>query len=194
MTWKFITPNKPISASDDFLNNLDDKYIIDIKIDGWRTEIIKESKNKFISRHNNKYDMPEKLSDHFKTMPDGMALDAEWINKSRIKAINSEFGFNLPLIDCIVVFDVRWLNGKFILNMPLTARREIPYYKNLQELDVNTVMDHNNCVFKMKSCEGKDSLKLFNSLKDNSIISEGVVVKRKDGGLKSNWYKVKYRK
>jgi ATP-dependent DNA ligase len=194
MTWKFITPNKPMLASHDFLHDLDDRYEIDIKLDGWRTEVVKnDNKIKFISRHDNEHKMPEKLSLHFNTMPNGMALDAEWINKSRIKALNSELNFNLPLIDCVVVFDVRWLNNKFILNTPLSARRNIEWYKKLKTVDINNIMNCDNMIFKMKSFDGTEALEIFNSLKNNNI-SEGVVVKRKDGGLKSNWYKVKYRK
>lgn len=193
MAWRFIEPNKPIRASEDFLGDIDSRYIIDAKLDGWRTEIVKRNGElSFLSRANKAHDMPEELVEQFDDLPEGMALDAEWINHTRIKAINSEHNTRLPRVNILVVFDVRWSQHRYIANVPLSKRREIEFYRNLKKTTIDRLLEHDNAVFQAISVNG-NNVKQFYSKQKETMISEGIVIKRSDGGLSAPWYKVKYR-
>lgn len=193
MAWRFIEPNKPIRANEDFLVEVDHRYTVDAKLDGWRTEIVKkDGKLSFLSRSNRVHDIPDKLIRQFHDLPEGMALDAEWINHTRIKAINSEHNVRLPMVNIVVVFDVRWFQHRYMASMPLSERREIIFYKNLPKIAINELLEHDNAVFQAISVNGKEVKKFYSKQKE-TIISEGIVIKRSDSGLSSPWYKVKYR-
>lgn len=193
MAWRFIEPNKPIRASDDFLDDIDNKYIIDAKLDGWRTEIVKQNGELlFLSRRNRLHEVPKEIKTCFQFMPEGMALDTEWINRTKIKSINTNLSINLPLVDNIVVFDVRWVNGRYIASTPLADRRAIDFYRNLPTIDLANLLSHDMKVFQAISCKGGEARDFYHMQTDYAI-SEGIVVKRSDGGLSGNWYKVKYR-
>lgn len=189
---RFIEPNKPIRTNEEFLDEIDNSYIVDTKLDGWRIEIRKiNGEIHSVSRTNKNYDLPHILKDQFyDKLPEGMGIDAEWINKSRLKAINTIHGTKIPLVDCIVLFDIRWMNGKYISAKTLDERREIDFYKNLPIVDINNI--ENGLVCKVCSSSGNKSKQFYKKQK-SSILSEGLVIKKKSGNLDSPWYKVKYR-
>lgn len=194
MRWRFITPNKPIRANEDFLNGLTKDHVLDSKLDGWRVEICNiNGVLQFISRHNKKLNIPPKLALKFSSLPYGMGLDAEWLNSSRIKSINTEFGLKLPTIDNIVVFDVRWVDYKFQASVPLLDRRNNPYYQDLPEESLDGLLQSTNQVFKAISTTGNKA-KQFYKKQTKRMISEGIVIKKSDSKLNDSWYSVKYRK
>jgi len=193
MGWRSIEPNKPIRAGDDFLEDINDKYIVDAKLDGWRLEICKfDGEIKIHSRTNKPRELPLELINQLKKMPEGMSLDCEWINQSRIKAINTSLNVDLPLVDNLIVFDIRWLNGRYIAKMPLAERRQIKFYAKLLKTDLNGLFSANHRIFQAIHTKGGKAKSFYKKQKDFAI-SEGIVVKRLDGGLSANWYKVKYR-
>lgn len=193
MTWRFIQPNKPIRTNEGFLHEIDDRYTADTKLDGWRASIGKfDNKIHCISRVNKQLELPPELIAKFqKTLPEGMAIDAEWINKSRLKSINTSANVNLPILDCVVLFDITWLDGKCIASKPLSERREINFYKSLQTVDLDNLK--NEMIYKMSTVSGSNSQSFYDDQKSQPL-SEGIVVKKKSGTISDNWYKVKYRK
>ena len=189
---RFIEPNKPIRTNEGFLDEIDDSYVADVKLDGWRTEISKfNNELHYLSRVNKPLDVPTELRNYFqKNLPEGMIIDAEWINKSRLKAINTHHGSSLPILDCMVIFDIKWMDGKYIAGKTLSERRDISFYKNLPVIDLDNIKD--NTVYQTISVTGDNSKKLYDIQKTQPL-SEGIVLKRKSGKLDSNWYKIRYR-
>lgn len=189
--YKFRIPNKPIRAGVRFLDTISKDSICDAKLNGWRTLIGKfNGKLHFLTRTNKKQNVTKLFFDVFHDLPEGCELDAEWLNPSRIKAINSEFNLNLPLINVMSVFDIRWWDGKYLANKRLTERRSLSYYKNLPEIGLDDILSTSYPVVKaIASTNVKD----FYDLQTHYAISEGVVIKKASGGLKSKWFKVKYK-
>jgi len=190
---RFITPVNPISASFDFFNDIDDKYICDTKIEGFRLiaskvngKLILRSK-KNLSYNNISKDVFDRL---FDIIPEGCELDCEHINKIRIAAINSQYGLSLPMFEKVIVFDVRWFNNCYLHNVSLSDRRKISVYSSLPVM--NTDFCSNNLVESVYFVDGSVGRSLFDKYV-NSYIIEGVVIKKKLGDISSKWFKIKYR-
>lgn len=193
MSWRFVEPNKPIRASEDFLEEVDEDFIVDAKLDGWRLQITNFGKINVVSRRNIPRELPDGLMTQLKSMPVGMELDAEWINPTRMKAINSEFGCKLPMVNNIVVFDIRWRDNKYIPKVPLQERRQIDYYQSLPKATIEQLLNSDMGVYSAISVDGSEVDQFYQNQKQ-SMLSEGIVIKRKTGQLGGQWYKVKYRK
>jgi ATP-dependent DNA ligase len=194
MAWRFIEPNKPIRASEQFLDSMDERHAVDVKLDGWRTEIGKfNNQMHAVTRRDTAQKIPEDLLEKASSiMPEGMALDCEWLNPSRIKAINTRYGCNLPEICKLVVFDITWVNGKYAGTAKLKDRRSHPFYASLPNVGIKEITDCDHSILSMPTYNGNNP-KAFYEILQNFWICEGVVGKRLTGTLKSPWYKVKYR-
>jgi hypothetical protein len=130
----FIAPDKPIRTSVEFLNDLDiEDWSIEMKLDGYRIEISKD--NNIVtarSRHGLILNIDSYFYNYFnKIMDNGWAIDAEWVNHNRIKAINKNLNSDLPLIECIGVHDITWMNGKYVGNLTLKERRNCDLYNTI---------------------------------------------------------------
>jgi hypothetical protein len=203
MEWKFLAPDKPIRTTPEFLDIVDSTdWSIESKIDGFRIEVgMFNGKLHTISRHNINLDINKYLKNKLKKIiPDGCALDGEYINHSRIKIINKLYGSNLPEVECIAFHDVTWYNYKYNGKTPLVDRRNVDVFKNLVEMDLDNSIK-NNGVFKIPMLCSGDPLNYFKS-QSNYIISEGIVVKKKSGAIigssrdsvkNPSWFKIKYR-
>lgn len=191
--YRFQKPNKPIRAGINFLDTVDDRSTCDIKFDGFRTEVGKFDKLHFFSREDGKQKVTNEWPDIFNNLiPEGCELDVEWLNPTRIKAINTHYNLNLPLLNIMVVFDVRWYDGKYLLKKSLKDRRAIPVYANLPEISIENILETDLKVVKVPSVPGNKA-KQFYDLQTTHWISEGLVIKRLLGDLKSTWFKIKYR-
>ena len=195
MSWKFIKPNKPISAGVDFISELDDCYLVQAKIDGWRLLIHKthDGDIRIYSRHNQPVALlpSEIVSQLRNTLPCGCEIDCEWINPVRIKAINSEKSTHIFTdINRIVVFDMRWFQNKFLNAMPLERRwnlllkyvsGSIDFSKPLTEIPMISLVPH---------ALGNKAREFYDMVIDHPLC-EGIVAKRLSGNMRSTWYKVK---
>lgn len=200
--WRFIAPDKPIRTSEDFLTIVNsDDYFIEAKIDGWRCEIGNfNGKMHAIGRRGNKLDVPEcLLTQAAELVPDGCAIDCEWINPTRIKAINTTLGCNLPYITKMVVLDITWHQGLYIGRKPILDRTALEVYNALPTTTIDAILDAADFVKSVRfNCNAKEAYQL----QQNHPISEGLVVKRKSSKTvgrndvshkNPGWYKIKYR-
>jgi ATP-dependent DNA ligase len=200
----FIAPDKPIRTSDDFLIDLDvEEWSCEMKLDGYRMEISKHDGIIIArSRHNEILKIDGSFIDYFNSLlSEGSAIDTEWINHDRIKAINTVMKFNLPLVECIGIHDVTWLNGKYLGNISLKERRNCDIYKKLQTASMNNIID-NFKVFKIPMLSDDNTMIDFYNMQKSIKISEGIVIKKWNSKLVGNrsqsaknpsWYKIKYR-
>jgi ATP-dependent DNA ligase len=200
--WRFIAPDKPIRTSEKFLPLVNNKdWFIEAKIDGWRCEIGNFNGNiHTIGRTGNKLDVPTHLVEQAKEIvPDGCAIDCEWINPTRIKAINTTLGCNIPLITKMVGLDITWHQGVYIGRKPILDRTALALYNALPTTTIETITDAADFVKSIRfDCSPTEAYKLQQS----HPISEGLVVKRKSSKTvgrndvshkNPNWYKIKYR-
>ena len=199
----FIAPDKPIRTTGEFLKDLDvEEWSCEMKIDGYR--MISSKQNGIItnrSRHNEILNVDDIIIEYLdKLLENDSEIDAEWINHSRIKSINTTLNINLPLIECVGVHDVTWLNGKYLGNIPLKERRNCDLYKKIPEVTIENTLDDLK-VFKIPMLSGSDIFGFYNLQKDFKI-SEGIVIKKYNSKLVGSkmqsaknpcWYKIKYR-
>lgn len=201
--WKFIAPDKPIRTTPDFFDMVDENWFVESKIDGWRCEIGNFNKIHTISRHNKPLTMnPSLIEELMALIPNNSAIDVEFINHDRIKAINKINNVNLPLIEKIIVIDVIWHNGVYLKQLSLTDRIALDVYKNLPTTTMEDLTNPNsNHIVKVVQTTGNNVKEFYNTQR-KFIISEGVVLKKKNskmigGAAESSknpaWYKVKYR-
>jgi ATP-dependent DNA ligase len=200
--WRFIAPDKPIRTSEGFLSIVNDRdWFIEAKLDGWRCEIGNFNGNiHTISRSGERLNVPDHLKEQARELvPDGCAIDCEWLNPTRIKAINSELGLKLPLITKIVVLDITWHQGKYIGQKPILDRTAIPVYNSLPTTTINEIIDSADFV---KSIRFKGNPMESYEVSKSHILCEGLVVKKKTSKTKGShnssrknpgWYKIKYR-
>lgn len=196
----FRYPDKPILASESFLNGLDENWIAEPKLDGYRCYVIKTGGNiDFVSRHNKRLDVNKSIRSYFQQFKQSFIIDCEWINDQRIKAINTEFSKNLKMHEAIGVFDIVRFNEEWITSKPLVERRDNEILKSISICEINEVLNHS--IFRLPSRNGKEALNYFNEQK-NYLISEGIVVKKlnsklicssKDSANTNSWFKIKYR-
>lgn len=192
--YQWREPNKPIRAGYDYLNMVDDRSVCDIKFDGWRTEIGKFNGSlHHFSRQNGVQKLPEDLQEICNDLlPEGCELDVEWLNPTRIKAINTMYNSNLPQISVLSVFDVRWWNGKYLAQTPLGDRRALSIYSQFPSIQLEEILEGKIRIFRTPCVLGSQAKKFYNVQKKH-LISEGMVIKKLNGGLNANWFKVKYR-
>lgn len=200
---QFIAPDKPIRTTEEFLHDLDvEDWSCEMKLDGYR---MTSSKHNGVitnrSRHNEILKVNDTIVEYLDSLLENDSeIDTEWINHSRIKSINTTMNTNLPLIECIGVHDVTWLNGKYLGNMPLKDRRNCDLYKKIPEVTIDNVLKDLR-VFKIPMLCSGGILDFYNMQKDFKI-SEGIVIKKQNSKLIGNklqsvknplWYKIKYR-
>ena len=195
----FIAPDKPIRTSVEFLNDLDiEDWSIEMKLDGYRIEISKD--NNIVtarSRHGLILNIDSYFYNYFnKIMDNGWAIDAEWVNHNRIKAINKNLNANLPLIECIGVHDITWINGKYVGNSTLKERRNCDLYNIIPFSEIS-----NLSIFRIPILSSGSILNFYNMQADIKM-SEGIVIKKLSSKLigsktqsvkNPSWYKIKYR-
>lgn len=200
---QFIAPDKPIRTTEEFLHDLDvDEWSCEMKLDGYR---MTSSKQNGIITNRSRHNEILKVDDTIIEYLDGLLendseIDTEWINHSRIKTINTTLHVNLPLVECIGVHDVTWLNGKYLGNLKLTDRRNCDLFKKIPEVKIDNILD-NLKVFKIPMLSSGTIIDFYNMQKDFKI-SEGIVIKKRNSKLIGNksqsaknplWYKIKYR-
>ena len=199
----FIAPDKPIRTTEEFFKDLDvEEWSCEMKMDGYRMTSSKQ--NGIItnrSRHNEILNVDDVIVEYLdKLLENDSEIDTEWINHSRIKSINTTLNANLPLVECVGVHDVTWLNGKYLGNMPLKERRNCDIFKRIPEVTMENTLN-NLQVFKIPMLSSGEILDFYNLQKDFKI-SEGVVIKKYNSKLIGNkmqsaknpcWYKIKYR-
>jgi ATP-dependent DNA ligase len=189
---KFMEPTKPKPSCTSILKHIDDSYIIESKLDGWRLEIsVENDKIITVSRKNKSLPIPEFLKEKLlKLIPNGCSIDCEWINPSRIKAINKELNTSLPEINCISIFDITWFQGLCLKNTNLKNRRSIEIFSSLPEVNTKEIAD--GAIFKSPYVLGSKANQFIEEQK-NQPLSEGVVIKDLDGNIGSTWFKIKHR-
>lgn len=202
MNWKFTAPDKPIRTNEGFIDFINNQYVAEAKLDGWRCEIGKFNNHLHsISRSNQKFELNNDIVNVLtKIIPEGCSFDTEWINHTRIKAINKEFGYNLPLIERIMVIDITWYNNKYLRSETLAQRISRPEYQNLPILSLDNIWN-SPLVFRAIQVSGDKAMELYNNTR-NHMICEGIVIKslkskingHASKSIKNNgWFKVKYR-
>jgi ATP-dependent DNA ligase len=201
MLWKFITPDKPIRTTEGFFDVVDGSWVCEAKLDGFRMEIGKfHGKIHAISRHYKPEPVCEEIRNKmYEIIPEGCSLDCEWINPTRIKAINTQYGTKLPLIEKVMVIDVTWFNGLYLSSMNFKERTSLQIYQNLPSTSMK--MEEWPLIFKAIQRPG-NLAKSFYLEQMNYQISEGVVVKKlnskmigskRESAKNPSWYKIKYR-
>lgn len=199
----FIAPDKPIRTTEEFLKDLDvEEWSCEMKLDGYRMTSSKQ--NGIItnrSRHNEILNVNDTIIKYLDNLLENDSeIDTEWINHNRIKSINKTLNVNLPLVECVGVHDVTWLNGKYIGNITLKERRNCDIFKKIPEVTIYNTLDDLK-VFKIPMLYNGEILDFYNLQKDFKI-SEGIVIKKYNSKLIGNkmqsaknpcWYKIKYR-
>ncbi len=200
-SWYFMAPDKPTRVNEGYLPKIDNEWIAEVKADGFRCEAGRFSNLHFISRNENKLEVSNQLIAECGFIPEGCAFDTELICPTRIKAINKQFGMNIPLVEKLMVFDVTWYGGEWISRrMTLEERRSLDIFQRIPQGTLDS-LESNDRVFRAPCVPGIQAHELFKAQKAY-LISEGIVVKklrsRGIGGRTSSqdtkdWLKIKHR-
>ena len=182
--------NDPIRASTKFLETLDDTYIADAKVDGWRVRVIKENgRIRSITKKFKSVDIGSDIIEELSSLPDNTIIEAEWVNRSRITTLNNVYNKTINICNKLVVFDVIKWEGVMIAGDSINNRRKCPWYMKLpSSIDF---MQSEHTVFSVYNVD-RDFLNSYNEI-ITYFINEGVVVKKKSGDYNSTWVKVKNR-
>ena len=135
-TWQLANTNqlKPVWLMQPipyFGEELQGDWIYEPKVDGWRLEIIKGSKNvKFFGR---RLERNPNWTDKLKAIPkeslkdvtEGTILDAELYTDRGRRFVPSIFTNNPKAKPTVFIFDVIFYKGSFTGNLPLKERKEI---------------------------------------------------------------------
>lgn len=196
MAYKFIEPNKPIKSGINILPLIDDSYIIESKLDGWRIQAYKDVNMKIVSRKNKTINLYQKTKDIlYDYLPDKCCIDCEWINDSRIKAINNELNCKISLVNFLVIIDIIYYNDAYLSNIDYKKRKlkkfNLPI-KTIQLSDLSNISNLDGGIYFPPNCLGSEAKEFFNN-NINYPISEGIVIKKLKGNMKSSWLKIKYR-
>jgi ATP-dependent DNA ligase len=114
-----------------FGEKLKGNWIVEPKIDGWRTQIIKYSDERtecWGRRLEKKPDWSEKLdclANATKHLPDGTLLDCELFSSGGRRFIPSLFTKKPKVKPLIYVFDIIYYNNVFVGNLTLKQRKTI---------------------------------------------------------------------
>lgn len=168
----------------------DEDYLYELKWDGYRIiSSVKGGKVRMASRSS--LDYTQRYPPIVKALKDlghDAVLDGEVVvfndeGKPDFDALQLYNGHNTPIIYC--VFDLLWLGGYDLMQLPLTDRKAI-----LEEL----VKDSEKLRF---STSFDDGAQLYQTALDHDL--EGIVAKRKDssyepGARDNNWLKTPTRK
>lgn len=158
----------------------ENQYITELKLDGFRMILSKfDNKIKLYSRHNNELTskFPELLN---VDIPNGTILDGEVVvtdslGRPDFEATISRFqaGKNgkQPIQYC--VFDILYLNGKRVTNLPLLERKEL----------LQSVVKRNETITLVQFVTGNGEA-YFNLTKEQGL--EGCVLKRVDSTYQVN--------
>lgn len=197
MNYKFIEPNKPIKSGVGTFDIIDDSYIVESKLDGWRISAYKDQNIlKTVSKKNKTIELnPDLKNVLFKAIPEGCCIDCEWVNISRIKAINKELNCKLALVNFLSIIDIIYHDHVYLSNIDYADRRLKKLDLAIDTLQISDLLDLSkldNGIFYPPNCLGCNSQEFFSS-QNNLNISEGVVIKKLSGNIKSTWIKVKYR-
>lgn len=205
MAYSFIAPDKPIRTSEDFIDDMiDNDWIAESKLDGWRMEVGKfDGKLHTLSRRDTCHDVCDELIEQLQDIvPEGCAIDCEWLSTSRIKAVNTSCNCNLPIKEMISVFDVTWHNDRYLNSIKLRDRISIDVIANLPVGNIEDIFGGPR-IFRCPYVSGENAIQFY-ELQKSYPISEGIVLKKLNSPLIGNsqagvsvkskyWYKIKYR-
>jgi bifunctional non-homologous end joining protein LigD len=162
----------------------------EVKWDGYRMlAYVEKGKAELRSRNNNNYTQRFRIvADDLEKWKDSAILDGEMvvISESGVSHFNSLENWYSPEDGQLryYVFDILWLNGKSLLEMPLVKRREL-LKRHFPKSDI---ICFNECF------PGNKGIELFE--KANHFKLEGIIAKHKEseyypGARTDQWIKVK---
>ncbi|EGG21211.1 BRCT domain-containing protein [Cavenderia fasciculata] len=185
-----MTPIKPmlpkaVKSVDEIIKQCSSMFYAEIKYDGERIQIHKDGKNfKFYSR-NLKPIMPWKVVDVQEFIPkatkaDSIILDGEILLMDTKTSkplpfgtlgVHKKQGFSDATV-CVFLFDILYLNGESLINLPMHKRREI------LEKNVN-VVKHRIELSETTMVKGKEDKSTLSKLLGRAIKEklEGLVIK-----------------
>ncbi|MGB9607772.1 MAG: hypothetical protein ACPL7E_04460 [bacterium] len=115
-----------------FGEELEGRWIWEPKVDGWRVQVIKYEKGRVeiwgrrLERHPNwTHRLPFLVEGADEILPEGTLLDAELYHPEGRRFIPSLFTNKGAPFAQLLVFDIVFLKGNFLGNLPLEERKEI---------------------------------------------------------------------
>lgn len=195
-------PNKPYPATPDMLVDLDDNWIAETKVGGWRcllhfdVDARGKPEIRAYTQTHMRFSRALHRDDDFEPtlaetlaglhLPHGCVLDGEFMGRRVVDALKHEH---------IWLFDVHFIDYQWIGDLQLKVRKNV-LYKLLQFAPVK----HPCRVGTLRGVQG-DLLQFYECQRDNPHV-EGVVAKRLDSTLvasvakvelNADWLKCRYR-